>query len=569
MNIKYKGDAEMKKKLFSVISIIMTLVTLLTAFSGITAFAAETIHIDEAPKFKSISATCTSVTIKWEEHDDDELQFLVYRSNTGKAGTWKKLATTKAGATSYTDKTVAPNKTYVYTVKAYYKEKDGTTYVSDMSGKHTVKTVLAKPSFSLCGNGGKGVVMQWDKRSDATGFIIYTSTTGKSGSWKRIKTVNSNAAGSFTHTAVEIGKTYYYCIKVFKTIGESTYTSVSKSYKMVIMDVAVPQNLVATAKSDGIYLTFDKVPGTAGYYIYKSTTGKAKTWTKIATTTSNNKTGYVDTDVEEGKVYYYTVKSYKTVSGKTKASDPIKAVKVINYPTLPEAEFEPAEITFKDYYEEITVKLNLKGMTADDLRLFIDGTEITDLLVKNDEAYEEFLKKTKFVYSVDEDKSTDTAVVFVISRVAPGTGVMKVQHADHKEISAEIKVNCPELDFDKDVETIVLNAEAGFEAIENAADLLEDAKAATDKRDELIKNAKKQLTGAKSSLENAKLLLEKYESQYSKYDAYKSDVKNVNDSLNAANTALALISDTTVTDSDIANAIRELDDLVDDLLTEI
>lgn len=560
----------MKKKLLSVISIVMVLLTVMSTFAVIQA-SALTVTIDDAPVFKSISATCTSVTINWEEHDDIELQFLVYRSFTGKAGTWKKLATTKAGATSYTDKTVAPNTTYVYTVKAYYKGADGTTYLSDMSGKHTVKTVLAKPVFTLCGNGGKGVVMKWDARSDASGFIIYKSTTGKAGSWSRIKVVNSNKAGTLTDTKVDIGKTYYYCIKATKTIGDKLYASASsKAYKMVIMDVAVPKNLKVAASEEGVRFTFDKVLGTAGYLIYRSETGKAGSWTKIATTKSNNTTGYVDTTAEEGKVYYYTAKSYKTVNGKTTYSNSAKAVSVINLVTLPEIKFEPAEITFNDYYEEISVKLSATGMDEDDeIKIFIDNTEITELLLNNEEAYEKFLKKAKFLYTVDEKKSTDDTLVLVIFRIAPGTGTLRVEHADYKDVYAELKVNCPELDFDKDVETIVLNAEAGFEAIANAIDLLEEAANATSGKDAIISRAKIQLTGAKSSLENAKLLLAKYEKEYSKYDSYKTDVKAVEDSLKAVNNALEDISGDTVAESNIRDAIRELDDLVDDLVTEI
>ena len=386
----------MKKKLISVLSFIMVLITVVSSVE--IASAASTVTVP-APEVTELKATCTSVTIKWEEHNDEDMTFLVYRSATGKAGTWKKLAQTKAGAVSYTDKTVQPGKTYYYTVKSYLVY-DGTTYLSDMSGKHKIKTGLEKPVFSLCGNGGKGVVMKWDKRNDASGFIIYKSTTGKAGSWSKLKVINSGKAGSYTDSKVEIGKTYYYCIKATKTIGDKLYASPSsKAYKMVIMDVAVPQNLSAVAKDDGVYFSFDKVPGTAGYYIYRSETGVAKTWTKIATTKSNNDTTFADRTAEEGKIYYYTAKSYKTVNGKTKASASAPKVRVTNIENAPQITFDSAEITFDNFYGVISVKLSFKNMAEDDkVRVYVNGKEFTDEIAEDEAKSAEFFKNVNFIF---------------------------------------------------------------------------------------------------------------------------------------------------------------------------
>lgn len=558
----------MKKKLLSVISIVMVLLIAMSSFAIMSS--ALTVKID-APVFKKISATCTSVTIEWEEYEDSDIYFLVYRSATGKAGTWTKIATTKAGAVSYTDKTVAPAKTYVYTVKAYFVGKDGTKYLSDMSGKHSIKTGLEKPSFSLAGNSGLGVLLKWDKRNDVTGFILYKSTTGKAGSWTRLgSTVKSNKAGSYTDSDVKIGSTYYYCIKAYKVInGKEYYSKSSKAYKITIKDVAVPQNLNAIAKDDGVYFTFDKVPATKGYIIYRSETGKKGSWTKLHITTSNNTTGYVDTAAEQGKIYYYTVKSYKSVGGKNYYSDSAKAVRVANLSVVPEIKFTPAEITFNDYYEEIKVTLEFKNFESkDDIRIFIDSTEITNEFLADKAKVEEFLKTAKFNYSVDEEKSTDEKIVLIIKRLAPGTGTLKVAHAKYGDIYAELKVNCPELPYDKDFEKALLNVEAAGKATLNAYEILLQAKDATENRDAYVKNAIVQLTGAKSSIENAKLLLIKYEATYNKYPAFKEELAVINDCLDSINDALNDISGENVDVKNIENAIREIEGLAEDLLDD-
>ena len=460
----------MKKKIISMLSLIMAL--LMVASSVVVASAANTVKV-AAPEVTEIRATCTSVTIKWEEHNDEDMTFLVYRSATGKAGTWKKIAQTKAGAISYTDKTVDPGKTYVYTVKSYLVY-DGTTYLSDMSGKHTIKTGLEAPVFSLCGNGGKGVVMKWDKRNDASGFIIYKSTTGKAGSWTKLKVINSGKAGSYTDSAVEIGKTYYYCIKATKTINGKLYSSPSsKAYKMVILDAAVPQNLLAVAKDDGVYFSFDKVPGTIGYHIYRSETGKAGSWTRLGTTTSNNDTTFADRTAEEGKIYYYTAKSYKTVNGKTKTSASAPKVRVTNVENAPQITFDYEEIKFDNYYETISVKISFKNMAEGDSVRYVNGKEFTDEIAEDSAKAEAFFKDVNFIFEENEDKSTDDTLVIDITRVAPGEGTLKVAHSKYSDIYAELKIKAPELDYDKDFKTFAEEVEEGRKLTKTAKGLLE------------------------------------------------------------------------------------------------
>ncbi len=548
----------MKKKLISVLSFIMVLLTVLSSVA--IASAASTVKV-AAPVVTELKATCTSVTIKWEEHNDEDMTFLVYRSDTGKAGTWKKIAQTKAGAVSYTDNKAAAGKTYYYTVKSYLVF-DGVTYLSDMSGKHKIKTGLEKAEFSLCGNGGKGVVMKWDKRNDASGFIIYKSTTGKAGSWSKLKVINSGKAGSYTDSAVEIGKTYYYCIKATKTIGNKLYASpASKSYKMVIMDVAVPQNLSAVAKDDGVYFSFDKVPGTAGYYIYRSETGAAKTWTKIATTKSNNDTTYADRTAEEGKIYYYTAKSYKTVNGKTKASASAPKVRVTDVENAPQITFDPAEITFNNCYEEISVKLSFKNMTAEDqIRIYINGKEFTDEIANDDAKAEEFFKDVNFMFEEDEDKETDDSVVLDIVRLAPGEGTLKVAHAKYTDIYAELKINAPELEYDKDFKLFAEKVEEGRKFVKIAKTQLEAAKAATTDEEKAtkIEMATTRLEEAKTYFEEASILLAKYDKDYNGFDDYKIEIDSAEVAVSTTENAIDLITKT----KDIDKAMSRLDEIL-------
>lgn len=547
----------MKKKIISVISFIMAFLMIASTF--VVASAASTVKVD-GTEITELRATCTSVTVKWEEHNDEDMTFLVYRSTTGKAGSWKRLGQTKAGAVSYTDKKVDPNKTYYYTVKAYLVY-DGTTYVSDSCPKKKIKTGLEAPEFSLCGNGGKGVVMKWDKRNDASGFIIYKSTTGKAGSWSKLKVINSGKAGSYTDSKVEIGKTYYYCIKATKTIGNKLYASpASKAYKMVIMDVAVPQNLSAVAKDDGIYVSYDKVPGTQGYYIYRSETGKAGSWTKIGTTKSNSDTTFADRKAEKDVLYYYTVKSFKTVNGKTKASASASKVRVTK-DNEPKITFDPTEITFNGYYEEIPVKLHFENMeSGDEVKLFINGKEYTKDIDEDSAKREEFLKDVVFAWEKDDEKSTADTYVFNIRRLASGEGTLKVVHSGYSDISAELKIKAPELEYDKDFKAFAEKVEDGRDLLEVSKDNLVSAKDAADEtvKSANIKMAKERLEMAKAEFDEASNMLMKYSDAYKGNADYDAEINIAKVAIERTGTAIGLVEA-----NDIAGAIEEIDKILD------
>ena len=64
-------------------------------------------------------------------------------------------------------------------------------------------------------------------------------------------------------------------------------------------------------------LTWTKKDWSTGYYVYYKI-GSTGSWKKLATTSSLN---YINKGLTSGKRYYFTVKAYKTVGGKTVVSD--------------------------------------------------------------------------------------------------------------------------------------------------------------------------------------------------------------------------------------------------------
>ena len=65
--------------------------------------------------------------------------------------------------------------------------------------------------------------LTWDKQLKADGYQIYRSTSGKSGSYKKISTLRSPDKNSYTDTGLKNAKTYYYAVRAFCRIGGKEY----------------------------------------------------------------------------------------------------------------------------------------------------------------------------------------------------------------------------------------------------------------------------------------------------------------------------------------------------------
>ncbi|MDD6354742.1 MAG: fibronectin type III domain-containing protein [Oscillospiraceae bacterium] len=92
------------------------------------------------------------------------------------------------------------------------------------------------------------------------------------------------------------------------TVNESLLASSS---------LAKPTGVKSTAKSAGsIKVTWKKVSGAKGYYIYRSTS-KSKNYKKVAALKGGSTTSYVNKSLSSGKTYYYKVRAY---SGKKTSS---------------------------------------------------------------------------------------------------------------------------------------------------------------------------------------------------------------------------------------------------------
>lgn len=415
----------MKKKIISVLSMVLVLTVLLSTFAGMTVGAEEALL---APEIMGIRSENGVVSLEWYDYNEEFTGFYVYRSESGKAGTWKRIASTSE--MSFNDSSALPNKTYYYTVKTFIK--DGKKIIASPScPKEKVSNKLTRPVFSLAGNSGMGVLLKWDAIKGASGVILYKSRTGEAGSWSKLKTIKNGKAGSYTDNKVNIGEAYYYCIRYYKTInGVNYYSQSSKAYKLVIKDVAVPENFEVRATSEGMLISYSKVPATKGYAIYKSLTGEAGSWTKIVTTKSNNTLSYLDKEVVYGVEYYYCVKSYKNVNGKN-----IYSAKSDNYWEV----CQKGKLTISPSVSEVSFSELLEKQVV---RVYVDGAPKYDTL--------KFEIGDPSVVAASWGKWNGDTIDLTLTRVGPGETTLRLYYDNYPDSDVVINVTADKLDLDDD-----------------------------------------------------------------------------------------------------------------------
>ncbi len=261
-----------------------------------------TVKIDRISKktvtLSSISNGKGYVTLNWKTLKT-ATKYIIYRKlSTEKS--FSKLATVKAGVSSYKDTEVKSGKTYVYTVKAY---DGGFTSKNDKTGLKIL--YLSRPELNkISSTTTKGYAkLSWKKVTGAKGYYIYRKGGTLSNSkWEKIADVNASTLSYVDKKATSTDWKYTYTVKAYNGSYKSTCNGTGVEYT----HLAAPKLTSLSISSTGLTLKWkESNSSTVKYYIYRKTTADGS-WSKIGTSTSKS---YTDKTVKSGKTYYYTVKA--------------------------------------------------------------------------------------------------------------------------------------------------------------------------------------------------------------------------------------------------------------------
>jgi Zn-dependent metalloprotease/uncharacterized protein YjdB len=263
---------------------------------------------------KAVSAAYDSIKISWAAAGGAS-GYDVYRS-TSSTGTYTFVASTSS--TSYINTKLTTNKTYYYKIKSYNTAGTSKLYGSFSSVVSTKPIPAVPTSVKAASNSYNSIKVSWIAVSGASGYEVYRSTSS-TGTYSKVSTTS---ALSYTNTGLTTGKSYYYKVRAYRTVGTmkvySSYCSVVSSKPVP----AVPSSVKAVLSAyNSIKTSWGAVSGASGYQVYRATSSTGS-YTLLSTTTS---TSYTNKSLTTNKTYYYKIRAYKTV-GSTKIYGSYSAV---------------------------------------------------------------------------------------------------------------------------------------------------------------------------------------------------------------------------------------------------
>lgn len=197
----------------------------------------------------------------------------------------------------------------------WYKEASCTNpwnFNTDMVKANTTLYAkwIAKPSVpsgvKAVSAGYNSIKISWSPVIGSSGYEIY-SAASSSGTYSRVSTTTST---SYINLWLTTGKTYYYKIRSYRTVGT---TKIYSEYSSIASTKPIPSTPTAIKAASPAYnnikVSWAAVRGANGYELYRSNSSTGK-YSLIKSTTSLS---YTNSSLTTGTKYYYKVRAYRTV----------------------------------------------------------------------------------------------------------------------------------------------------------------------------------------------------------------------------------------------------------------
>jgi hypothetical protein len=281
-----------------------------------------------------LTATAVSsskINLAWADSANNEDGFKIERK-TGAAGTYVQIATVGANVTSFSNISgLSPNTEYFYRVRAY--NANGNSAFSNEASATTLLSAPAAPSgLTATAISNTRIDLAWtDNSNNEDGFKIEIKS-GPSGTYTEIATISANAT-SYSSTGLEASSQYFYRVRAFNSVGNSSYSNAANATTLPDPPAA-PGSLTATTVSNTqINLTWqDNSNNETGFKI-ESKLNSAVTYTEIATVGANV-TSYSNTGLAINTAYTYRVLAYNA-GGNSGYSNTSSATTLPNPPNAP------------------------------------------------------------------------------------------------------------------------------------------------------------------------------------------------------------------------------------------
>ncbi len=263
----------------------------------------------------SLSRAYGEIEISWNRVSNAD-GYQIYRSKSPNSGFTCIKGIADGSTLSHTNKNVTHNVRYYYKVRAY-KTVNGTKVYSDFS---TVKNILVRVEKAKIEKISRvdynSLEIKWESVKGATGYRVYRSKT-KNGEYLSVATLAGNGTELYQDDGLVCGRTYYYKVRAYRKIDGVKYFG---DYSNAKSNYTCPEKVKltdgCTYEATKAVLKWEKSSGADGYEIYRSNT-KNGTYKKIKTISNKNTLTFTNTKLTKSKDYYYKVRAYRKVDGKT------------------------------------------------------------------------------------------------------------------------------------------------------------------------------------------------------------------------------------------------------------
>ncbi len=261
------------------------------------------------------NVTSTSITINWDKNDD-VTGYIIYRMDRNTNGKYVRRTMIKDNqTTSYTDTNLSPSRSYYYQVKTFlYKNR--TYYYSDTVTIKLATSPDTVTGLALTAQTENKIGIKWNNVAGADGYIIYRMDYKTNNQYKQIATVK-NSVVKITNTSLEAGRAYYYRVSAYKEVAGKKFIGAYQTLKTATVPAVVTNLKVTSQSTTTITTSWSKVVGANGYIVYRMDSSTNGQYKKYAILSGNANVKLTDTKLTAGRAYYYRVRPYKTVDGKT------------------------------------------------------------------------------------------------------------------------------------------------------------------------------------------------------------------------------------------------------------
>lgn len=202
---------------------------------------------------------------------------------------------------SYESGRKAPGK---YTVKITFKGKyEGTKRLYFTIAPKVTSKITASQTTTA-------ITLKWNKVTGADSYRVY-QYNAKTKKWVKVKDVTGK---SLKISKLKAGTAYKYKVRAYTKDDGTIYGDYSKVFETVTKCETPSITKLTTTKGKASF-TWSNVSGESGYQVYYST--KKDSGYKKADSYKVNVTKGSKTKLKSGKKYYFKVRAYKKVDGKT------------------------------------------------------------------------------------------------------------------------------------------------------------------------------------------------------------------------------------------------------------